>query len=319
LPTGFGRPTEHLSVKPAAGDCGKELAQKRHGQINGRGAGVGVKARAGEAHGGPDNVKPGAGGTQTLVDPTLFADPNAASNLIRSVLEASTEYSIIGIDLEGTILLWNEGARRLYGYEPENVIGNANGGTHRKGFDRALSRTLIEAISVHAPVVLVFEDFHYADGGLIDFVDHLATRGKGTLARIGQSDGRIGTKAKIVAREKKENREIWTVEGLVHPGLKRTLFTFKERSLIEVELQYEYPDRTIEWYNQRMGEIRKYFDEKYGTGKLVSRSRDTDTDVIQTLVGYQWMVGATMLELFYFSAQKGALVYRTISVDYKAL
>jgi len=128
-----------------------------------------------------------------------------------------------------------------------------------------------------------------------------------------------GAKAKIVSREKKENREIWTVEGLVHPGLKRTLFTFKQRALVVVELQYEYPDRSIEWYNQRMGEIRKYFDEKYGTGKLVSRSRDTDTDVIQTLVGYQWMVGATMLELFYFSAQHDALLYRTISVDYKAL
>jgi hypothetical protein len=128
-----------------------------------------------------------------------------------------------------------------------------------------------------------------------------------------------GAKAKIVSREKKENREIWTVEGLVHPGLKRTLFTFKGRALFEVELQYEYPDRTIEWYNQRMGEIRKYFDEKYGTGKLVSRSRDTDTDVIQTLVGYQWMVGTTMLELFYFSAQHDSLIYRTISVDYKAL
>jgi hypothetical protein len=126
------------------------------------------------------------------------------------------------------------------------------------------------------------------------------------------------TKAKITSREKKQNREVWTVEGLVHPGLKRTLFTFRNRSLVEVELQYEY-DRSIEWYNQRMGEIRKYFDEKYGTGKLVSRSRDNDTDVIQTLVGYQWMVGATMLELFYFSAQHDNLVYRTITVDYKAL
>ncbi len=128
-----------------------------------------------------------------------------------------------------------------------------------------------------------------------------------------------GTKAKIVSREKKDNREIWTVEGLVHPGLRRTLFSFKQRVLVAVELQYEYPDWSIEHYNQRMGEIRKYFDEKYGTGKLVSRSRDTDTDVIQTLVGYQWMVGATMLELFYFSAQHDALLYRTISVDYKAL
>ena len=128
-----------------------------------------------------------------------------------------------------------------------------------------------------------------------------------------------GAKAKIVSREKKDNREVWTVEGLVHPGLRRTLFSFKERSLLGVELQYEYPDWTIERYNQRMGEIRKYFDEKYGTGKLVSRSRDTDTDIIQTLVGYQWMVGGTMLELFYFSAQHDTLLYRTITVDYKAL
>ena len=128
-----------------------------------------------------------------------------------------------------------------------------------------------------------------------------------------------GAKAKITSREKKENRDVWTVEGLIHPGLKRTLFTFKQRALVAVELQYEYPDWSIERYNQRMGEIRKYFDEKYGTGKLVSRSRDTDTEVIQTLVGYQWMVGATMLELFYFSAQHGALLYRTITVDYKAM
>jgi hypothetical protein len=128
-----------------------------------------------------------------------------------------------------------------------------------------------------------------------------------------------GARAKIVSREKKETRDIWTVEGLIHPGLKRTLFTFKQRALVAVELQYEYPDWSIERYNQRMGEIRKYFDDKYGTGKLVSRSRDTDTDVIQTLVGYQWMIGTTMLELYYFSAQHDSLIYRTISVDYKAL
>jgi hypothetical protein len=128
-----------------------------------------------------------------------------------------------------------------------------------------------------------------------------------------------GAKARIVAREKKENREVWTVEGLVHPGLKRTLFTFKQGSLFGVELQYEYPDRTIEWYNQRMADIRRYFDAKFGTGTLVSRTRDTDSEVIQTLVGYRWTVGTTMLELFYFSAQHDDLVFRTISVDYKAL
>ncbi|MDP9253535.1 MAG: hypothetical protein M3O66_01120 [Verrucomicrobiota bacterium] len=128
-----------------------------------------------------------------------------------------------------------------------------------------------------------------------------------------------GAKAKIVSREKKENREVWKVEGLVQPGLQRTLFTFREGFLIEVELQYEYPEWSIERYNDRMGEIRRYFDAKFGTGKLVSRSRDTDTDVIQTLVGYQWLVGTTMLELFYFSAQRDSLLFRTITVNYKVI
>src|SRR5437660_12706921 len=71
-----------------------------------------------------------------------------------------------------------------------------------------------------------------------------------------------GAKAKIVSREKKDNREVWTVEGLVHPGLRRTLFSFKERSLLGVELQYEYPAWTIERYNQRMEENRKYIEEQ---------------------------------------------------------
>jgi hypothetical protein len=128
-----------------------------------------------------------------------------------------------------------------------------------------------------------------------------------------------GAKAKIVSRDKKEKREVWTVEGLVQPGLRRTLFIFRDGLLVEVELQYEYPDWTIERYNDRMGEIRRYFDAKFGTGKLVSRSRDLDSDVVQTLVGYQWIVGGTMLELFYFSAQRDQNVFRSITVSYKAI
>jgi hypothetical protein len=130
-----------------------------------------------------------------------------------------------------------------------------------------------------------------------------------------------GAKATVVKREKIENREVWTVEGLVHPGLRRTKFTFKGGALFGVELEYEYPDWSIERYNERMGEIRRYFDAKYGTGKLVSRTRNNDDpDVIVTLVGYQWIIGATMLELFYFSAQHEPYSpIRVISVDYKAL
>jgi hypothetical protein len=129
-----------------------------------------------------------------------------------------------------------------------------------------------------------------------------------------------GAKARVTDRKQDGNRMIWNVEGLVHPGLRQTVFTFRDEKLIEVELQYEYQDWSIERYNEQMGTIRRYFDSKYGVGKLVSRARDSaESDVVQTLVGYQWMVGATMLELFYFSAEKPPHTFRTITVDYKSL
>src|SRR6266478_3549728 len=59
-------------------------------------------------------------------DTSIVGDPKEAVDFITNILQASTEYSIIGKGLDGTILLWNEGARRLYGYEPEEVVGKAN-------------------------------------------------------------------------------------------------------------------------------------------------------------------------------------------------
>src|SRR6185312_11372397 len=42
---------------------------------------------------------------------------------LNNVLESSTEYSIIAMDLTGTILAWNEGARQNYGYTADEMIG----------------------------------------------------------------------------------------------------------------------------------------------------------------------------------------------------
>src|SRR5438132_1626499 len=61
-----------------------------------------------------------------LFDSTIVSTAEQALDFIGNILESSTEYSIIGKDLDGRILLWNEGARRLYGYEPEEVVGKAN-------------------------------------------------------------------------------------------------------------------------------------------------------------------------------------------------
>jgi PAS domain S-box-containing protein len=55
-----------------------------------------------------------------LVRPEAIADYRA---FLQNVMESSTEYSLIALDLNGKILLWNEGARRIYGYEAEEIVG----------------------------------------------------------------------------------------------------------------------------------------------------------------------------------------------------
>src|ERR1700685_3768453 len=84
--------------------------------------------------------------------PSSESNPMSNSGTVElaiSVLESSTEYSIIGKDLDGNIVLWNEGARRLYGYEHDEIVGKHNGeilhtsedianGTPRKLYDTAL-------------------------------------------------------------------------------------------------------------------------------------------------------------------------------------
>src|SRR5580765_8100393 len=45
---------------------------------------------------------------------------------LNSILEGSTEISIVAKDLDGTIRAWNAGARRLYGYEAADVVGKSS-------------------------------------------------------------------------------------------------------------------------------------------------------------------------------------------------
>lgn len=50
------------------------------------------------------------------------ADSDQAS-FLSSILDASTEYSIVATGLDGSFLIWNEGAHRIYGYERAEVLG----------------------------------------------------------------------------------------------------------------------------------------------------------------------------------------------------
>src|SRR5882724_3192260 len=129
-----------------------------------------------------DPVSGNGSGLQVLRKPSLFDNSlvggaQQAVDFITNILESSTEYSIIAKDLRGKILLWNEGARRLYGYEPEEVIGKAN------------------SIMLHTP-----EDV--ASGRPREIMDVALQDGKweGTLQRLRKSGDRFTARVAITPR-----------------------------------------------------------------------------------------------------------------------
>ncbi|HJQ51554.1 MAG TPA: AAA family ATPase [Gaiellaceae bacterium] len=74
-----------------------------------------------------------------------------------------------------TGLAADEGERAWLALHARPLLG-LEGGAERPERDEAFAawRRLLEAAAEQRPLVLVFEDLHWADDGLLDFVDHLA-------------------------------------------------------------------------------------------------------------------------------------------------
>jgi PAS domain S-box-containing protein len=62
-------------------------------------------------------------GMASLIGGLRFVGAEEALGFIASVLDSSTAYSLIATNTSGLILLWNEGARRLFGYDAQEVVG----------------------------------------------------------------------------------------------------------------------------------------------------------------------------------------------------
>jgi PAS domain S-box-containing protein len=105
--------------------------------------------------------------------PNRTADLNALEHaeqviLLNSILESSTEYSIVAMDMQGLILAWNEGARRIYGYPAAEVVGKAR------------------ALSLHDPEDVV-------SGRAQQILDEVGSAGKweGNLRRLRKDGSRF--------------------------------------------------------------------------------------------------------------------------------
>lgn len=110
----------------------------------------------------------------------------------------------------------------------------------------------------------------------------------------------------------------WDVEGLVQTGLKRTVFYFRADELAEVELIYSREGWDQRDYDKFMSQVRQAIQRRYGEGQLIIRETKPVEQVVQTIVGYKWNQNNAAVELYYYAAQNGHNIFRTISVHYRS-
>src|SRR5437588_3778211 len=86
--------------------------------------------------------------------------------------------------------------------------------------------------------------------------------------------------ARIVTRDTVRGRDAWTVEGLIQPALKRTVIYFgSEKTLVEVELQYEHPDWNLTAYEDFLNSAKQRLEAKYGPPTVLARDKKPEGDV----------------------------------------
>src|SRR2546423_10999392 len=100
-------------------------------------------------------------------------------------------------------------------------------------------RRLLEALAEQRPLVLVFEDLHWADDGLLDFVDYLADWASGVPLLI------VGTaRPELLDRRPgwgggKRNAAALSIPPLSREETARLLGELLEQALLPAEIQSE--------------------------------------------------------------------------------
>ena len=126
--------------------------------------------------------------------------------------------------------------------------------------------------------------------------------------------------------EKSIGKVILEAEGLSigNSLLKKSLFTFNDGSLIEVELQYDDPswdaEKTVDFFDR----TRRRIDERYGRGTLLvnkvkehPEGDNVPKEMTYTLIIYQWSQPTVNLELNYYSVEEKEKSLRLVSLHYK--
>lgn len=127
--------------------------------------------------------------------------------------------------------------------------------------------------------------------------------------------------------EKSPGKVVIEAEGLGigNPLLKRSIFTFRDGSLVEVELQYTDPawdgDKAVDFFDR----TRRRIDERYGAGTLlVNKVKESPVgdkipkDATYTLIIYNWTQPIVSLELNFYTMEEKENACRLVSLRYRA-
>jgi len=125
--------------------------------------------------------------------------------------------------------------------------------------------------------------------------------------------------ARVVERKMIEKRNVLVVEGIPQKLLQRALFYFDSDSLSEIELHYGDRSWDSVQIAQFFDQTRRNIENKYGMGRVIARQKTREGEILQTLIGYQWIQASTSLQLFFYTAEKGAESLRVLSLHYKGI
>lgn len=129
----------------------------------------------------------------------------------------------------------------------------------------------------------------------------------------------LKVQARVVERKTVQNRNVLVVEGIPQKLLQRALFYFDSDSLSEIELHYGDKSWDSVQYATFFDQTRRNIDTKYGMGRVIARQKTREGEILQTLIGYQWVQATTSLQLFLYTAEKGAESLRVLSLHYKGV
>ncbi|GAB4168196.1 MAG: hypothetical protein Fur0032_06410 [Terrimicrobiaceae bacterium] len=138
----------------------------------------------------------------------------------------------------------------------------------------------------------------------------------------GESASRLesslkSVKARVVERKDVRGRQCLVVEDIPQKLLQRALFYFESDALNEIELHYGDEQWDSARYGTFFEQTRQNIEKKYGPGRVIARQRTREGDMLQTLVGYQWVQPITSLALYYYTAEQGAQTFRLLSLHYR--